>query len=106
MSYLGDPDIPMRIFTIGASSAVVSSVSSSISPVTIVAGNPSRVALAIQNDSTSRLYLKYGLNASTTDYTARFEPGDYYELPQPAYTGIITGVWEAQDGSAKVTEMF
>jgi hypothetical protein len=72
--------------------------------VTLQASNASRRLLLVYNDSTSVLYLKYGSSASSSSYTVKLAAGDYWEMPLPVYTGIVTGVWASANGSALVTE--
>lgn len=81
-------------------------VASSVTVVTLQALNAARKSWAVYNDSaTAYLYLKFGSAASLTSFKVRVSPGGYYEAPPtPLYTGIITGIWDAAVGSARVTE--
>jgi hypothetical protein len=72
--------------------------------VTLQASNANRRQLVVVNDSTAVLYLKYGSGASATSYTVKLAAGDYWEMPLPAYTGIVTGIWASANGFAYVTE--
>jgi hypothetical protein len=56
------------------------------------------------NNSTANLFLALGPNAATTNFTLKMATGSYYEVPF-GYTGIITGVWDAVNGNAQVTEL-
>lgn len=85
--------------------ATLSNVASSASNVTLLAENTDRIGVLVQNDSTATLYLKYGATASTSSYTVKMEPGSYWEMPQPIYTGIIDGIWSAANGAARITEL-
>jgi hypothetical protein len=91
----------------GAPNAVTANVASSIASVVIRAAQVARRGLIVFNDSTSRLYLKYGAGASPTSFTVRIEPEGYWELPYNAepYTGLVEGIWEAANGFARVTEV-
>lgn len=84
-------------------SATVSRVASSITVVTLLAANAARRSGAFYNDSTSALYLKHGATATATDFTVKLAAGQFYELPDPLYTGIVTGIWVAADGGCQVT---
>jgi len=96
---------PLPIYLPKAASATVTSVADSASAVTLAASNGSRKALLVFNDSASTLYVKFGSAAALSDYTVKVLPGGYYELPQPMYTGIVTGIWSADStGAARVTE--
>jgi hypothetical protein len=85
-------------------SATPAQVASSASAVTLQASNASRRQLVVVNDSTAVLYLKYGSGALATSYTVKLAAGDYWEMPLPAYTGIVTGIWASANGFAYVTE--
>lgn len=85
--------------------ATLSNVSSSASNGTLLAENTDRIGMLVVNDSTATLYLKYGATASTTSYSVRMEPGSYWEMPQPIYTGQIDGIWSSADGAARITEL-
>lgn len=88
------------------SASTVTSVAASTSSVTLQASNASRKGWSCYNASTSVLYLKLGATASTTSYTLKLPEAVYYELPAiPIYTGVIDGIWDSTNGSAKVTEL-
>lgn len=87
----------------------ITSVASSATSVTVLASNALRKGAAIFNDSTQLLYLALSTSAaSTTVHTVQIPPSSYYELPicdGGVYTGQITGIWAAANGSARVTEL-
>lgn len=83
----------------------VSSVAASVTSVTLQAASTDRIHWQVFNDSTSPMYLKWGAGASTTSFTAKIPAAGFYELPREKYwSGIITAVWDAATGSARVTE--
>lgn len=88
-----------------ASTPTLSNVASSATSVTVVAANASRKGLLIYNDSTKRVYLKFGATASSTSFSVPLEPGSLYTMDPPIYPGIIDGIWTAANGFARVTEM-
>lgn len=88
-----------------ATTATLVNVSSSASNVTLRAANDARIGMLVVNDSTATLYLKYGATASTSSYTVKMEPGSYWEMPQPIYTGIVDGIWSSANGAARITVM-
>lgn len=65
-----------------------------------------RQGALIFNDSASTLYIVLGDDVpSSTRYSVKLAPGDYYELPF-GYSGSVVGVWSADaSGSAYVTEL-
>lgn len=85
--------------------AAITQVASSATVVTILALNAVRKSAYIYNDSTSALTIKLGSAASATSKTLVMAAASYYELPQPAYTGVITGFWTSANGNAYVTEV-
>jgi hypothetical protein len=72
---------------------------------TILAQNLNRLGVIIVNESTASLFLKLGVGpASSTSYTVKLAPGATYTFPLPIYTGIVTGIWDAINGHARVDE--
>ena len=85
----------------------LSTVASSASSGTLSASNASRRGLCVSNNSTSILYL-YMSSSTATITTANnvlIPPGGDYVMPSPIYTGQITCIWSAANGSAQVTEI-
>lgn len=83
----------------------VTRVANSLTNVTLVAANASRRSLKVFNDGTAgNLFLKHGATASLTSFTVKLAPGQWYEMPQPAYVGIIDGIWDAAGSAAQITE--
>jgi hypothetical protein len=91
----------------GPSTSVVTSVP--VSPVTVLllAANAARIGATFFNLSTNRfLFLKLGAGATTLDFTVRIGPQSFYEIQTPAYTGIVTGIWNMAGATAcLVTEL-
>lgn len=86
--------------------AAVTSVAASTSVVTLLAANTARRMATVSNDSNKYLYLKLGTGASVTSYTVKIDTDEYYELPFPAYTGIVTAIWQTgASGAARITEI-
>lgn len=71
------------------------------------AGNPGRLGGSIYNDQgttgTATLYLSRGPTCTPTNFTVPVPPNTYYEIPF-GYADIITGVWSAATGNARITE--
>lgn len=92
-----------------ASAAALTNVANSATSVTVLASNANRKGALFFNDDTAvtgaSLYLKFGATASTTSFTKKLAPQEYYELPEPVYTGIIDGIASAATGSCRVTEI-
>jgi hypothetical protein len=95
-----------------STNATSSVVDASTDLTVLLTANPNRKGASILNSSTASLSLKLaaiGDPASAAEVlateavTVTLGPLDYYEVPY-AYTGLIGGVWEAENGAAFVTE--
>ena len=71
----------------------------------IIAANPYRKGFKIFNNSTQVLYVKYGSEASSSDFSIKLAAGAYFENAMPVYLGSVHGVWAAVNGSAQITEL-
>lgn len=85
--------------------AAVTSVASAVVSTSLLAANPLRHSFHIFNDSTSSLFVKFGLAASLTSFTIKITSNGYKEFIYPPYIGDVTGIWQAADGFARVTEV-
>jgi hypothetical protein len=97
-----DP-LPVRSTT--ADAATLTSVTASTGSVQLCAANPDRLGLFVHNDGSARLYLALAPTASAASFTVAVEPDGFYEVPNPVYTGIVSGSWAATGGAARVTEV-
>jgi len=94
-----------RSFEIGATTATLTNVNDSATNVTLLSSNVDRLGGTIYNDSDQTLYVKFGVTASTTSFTAKVFPDGYYELPK-RYLGQIDGIWASDStGAARITEL-
>lgn len=100
----GTSSNPLRINPVGPATPSQSSVAGSASNVTLLASASTRKGATIFNDSTAILYIKLGSTASTSSFTFKAQPDDYYEVPF-GYTGIIDGIWSSATGNARITEL-
>jgi hypothetical protein len=86
---------------------VKAAVSQSATVVELLAANADRAGFVIENDSESwnaDLLVKFGADASLTDYTRRIKGGDCWDRVG-GYAGQITGIWTSPGaGKARVTE--
>lgn len=71
---------------------------------TVLASNASRKGATFFNDSSSNVFLALGTAATTSDFTARLQANDYYEVPF-GYTGAITAIKSSGSTSLRVTEL-
>ena len=90
-----------------ADAAAVTSVASQDTNITLLAANANRIGATFFNTDTGPLYLKFGATATaTTSFTVKLLEGEYYELPQPVYRGIIDGIWTSSStGACNITEL-
>jgi hypothetical protein len=79
-------------------------VAAAIASTALLAINLNRRGATIFNDSTARLYVKFGTAAATSNFTVILEAGGYYEVPY-TYTGAIAGIWTAANGNARIEEL-
>ncbi|MBC7971537.1 MAG: hypothetical protein H7Z11_15685 [Verrucomicrobia bacterium] len=86
-----------------STTATPTTVASSITSVAILAANAARKGATIWNASTATLYLDLDAAATAADYAAKLDPGGYYEVPY-GFTGALSGIWSAANGSALVRE--
>ena len=84
--------------------STVTSVNAAMANTVLLAANSARLGATIENDSTSVLYLKLGAVATSSSYTVRMVSLSYFEVPY-GYTGIISGIWVAVNGAARITEL-
>lgn len=87
-----------------SSTANPTSVAAIVTTVVLLAANSSRKGGTIWNNSSANLFIELGATASATTFTARVDPGGYYEIPF-SYTGTIAGIWSAANGNALVREL-
>lgn len=96
---ISNPSVSYPVSTTAASTTVASSTTS----VAILAANASRKGATIWNASTATLFMDLDAAASAADYAAKLDPGGYYEVPF-GFTGAISGIWSAANGSALIRE--
>lgn len=98
------PVRPARVAT-----ATVTEVPDQATVATLVASNVNRLGLIIENLSNAYLYIKFGSGAvisGAAGHTFRLGTGDVFEMGDPIYTGVVTGIWASDAGGfAYVTEM-
>ncbi len=87
------------------SRSTLSSVPAATASTVLLAANTSRRGVRVYNDSTAVLYLALAGTASPAAYTVQVPAGGYYEEPDAAYAGPLSGVWAAASGNARVTEL-
>lgn len=102
MALYNPPSVTVTESTSGTSTA--STVAASATSVTVLAANSNRKGATIWNDSTANLFIDFDSSASISDFAVKIAAGGYFELPFN-YTGVISGIWSAANGSALVREL-
>ena len=85
------------------STAALTQVSSLTSSQTILAANNARKDALMFNNSTANLYLACTGTASLTAVTVELATNTASSPPMPRYQGVISGIRDAANGSARVT---
>ena len=70
----------------------------------IINSNLSRKGLIISNSSDKTVFLDSNLNMSITSYLVEIEPSDYWEAPDPIYTGAYYGIVAADSAVIDIRE--
>jgi hypothetical protein len=109
ISYRAKIDSLGNLYTVAGIPALagsaLSSVAASTLSVTVLAANTARKAVVIVNDGSGTVYLTFGATSSTTSFTMKLGPQATYESGAWVYTGVISGIWDIANGSARVTEL-
>jgi hypothetical protein len=97
---------PMPVVEVWYASSAMTNVSASVTSVTVLAANANRSGAIIYNDSTANLRIAYSATASATSFTMLIPPQNAWVMTADAkWRGLITGIWEAANGAARVTEI-
>lgn len=86
------------------STGTTTTVNASAGSVTVLAANAARLGFGIKNESTEKMYVKYGATASLTSYLYDVYPGAIFEDPW-GYRGRVDAIWGAAVGAARVLEL-
>jgi hypothetical protein len=86
-----------------ATTANKTNVAAAVASTVLLAANAVRTGASIYNDSPAELIVSMGATASATNFSVDMLPGAYFEVPAN-YTGVISGLWAAATGFARVTE--
>ncbi len=87
----------------------VTNTAASVTAVTVLEENKNRTNFLVFNDSIDQImYFKFGSGATTSDFSLKLLPGNYFEPTvhnnESLYKGVITAVWGGASGHARVTE--
>lgn len=75
--------------------------------IVLLPQNLARKGLIIVNVSTANMFIKYGAGVDTNyKYTVKIVGEQYWEMPYPIYTGLISAIWRQPSGFfISVTEL-
>jgi hypothetical protein len=100
--YLGEEDIDVS-FT-QPTTCTSTSVAMTTVVATLLALNTSRLTAMFWNDGAANVFVHLAAAATTALFTVRLSNNGYYEIPFPAYTGIVTGITAAGTATVLATE--
>lgn len=89
--------------TVAPQTATLNNVNASASTGVIFTANGARKMATVFNEGSTVLYLAFAATASLTAYTVQVAVGGYYELPQPVYGGVVSGIWAGSPTGAART---
>jgi len=81
------------------------SVALSTVVATILASNAARLGAILWNDGAQNAYVRLAAAATTAIFTVRLANKSEWELPEPCYTGIITGITSTATATLLATEL-
>jgi hypothetical protein len=99
-------DMPLSSPSEGAPSSdsvTAVTIPSSVTAGVLIAANPNRKSMTIQNVGTATLFIDFDGNVSTTSYLTKLAANAYYEAPIN-FRGVVHGVWDKANGSAEIRE--
>ena len=85
--------------------STVTAVALGVVVATLLAANANRLGAIFWNNGPQNAYVKLGAAATTALFTVRLSNQSEWEVPEPVYTGIITGITSAGAASVMATEL-
>lgn len=100
-----DPGVVLPVSITQPATSTVTAIAQTTSSVVLAASDPTRIGLAIYNDSNRVVFVRLAPGPATlSNWSVRLSRNDYYELPFPVYTGEVTAIWASGSGGfARVT---
>jgi len=84
--------------------SIITNIPASITNATLANSNSSRKGLTIFNNTTKTMYIKYGINCSTSSFSVKITGQGYLEIPF-YYSGQIDAIFSTNIGEALITEI-
>ncbi len=89
-----------------SATGTITSIVAAIASTSLLASNTSRKGAYFFTESPAIMYRALAATASLTAYTVQVPANTFYEMPtEPVYTGAISAIWSAANGSVRITEM-
>ena len=96
---------PVTIQDAQATSATTARFAITTTATTVLVANPDRRGVIIFNEGGKEAIVKYGADATPTDYTFQVPTfTGYWEMPSPIYTGVMSIVVSSSTTTVQVTE--
>lgn len=76
----------------------------SATPSAPIQVNSDRTGLTIFNSLNTTIFVDIFDTVSPASYWFKLDPGDFYEMPQPVYTGVLWLVLQSGTGSIQIRE--
>lgn len=86
------------------SAATQAKLTSSVTSATCLSSNANRRGATFFNASSGNMYIMFGATASATSMTYYAVPSATVEVHYPAYTGVVSCIWDSAQGFGYVTE--
>jgi hypothetical protein len=92
--------LPVRM---AGSTSTITKTNSSAANVTVQAAVAGSLRRWLYNDSTQACYVKFGVTATSDDFTKRMLPFELWEIV--GYTGQIDAIWDSANGKMRSTDI-
>ena len=97
--------LPVTFVSTPPATATLTSVPASITSVVLAAANANRKQITIVNAGTKNLFVAFAATATTGAFSFELPSQTSYVSSLNGYTGVISGIWNAANGAAKITEV-
>jgi len=85
---------------LGPNVATTSMVAATVSSVTLFNAASGVSGRNVYNSSTAVCFLTFGTVSSSSTYSTQIAANSNYSFPVPTYSGPVTAIWAATNGSA------
>jgi len=89
---------------LGPNTATLAQIAANTVSTTLFSAATNVSGRSFYNSSTAACFLAYGTVATTSAYTTQVAATTTYTFPAPAYSGQVTGIWAAANGTVYTTQ--